>query len=80
MSETSGEIKALLESLLNCFEASQLTTDKHVEAQLAFNEQVSSDLTHLRRQMDLTQADVDEVQQQRTDHDKQQAAVSPHQH
>lgn len=62
------------------FEASQITADKHVEAQLAFNEQVSSDLTHLRRQMDLTQADVDEVRQQRTDHDKHQATASAHQH
>uniref|UniRef100_A0A453EG05 Retrotransposon gag domain-containing protein n=1 Tax=Aegilops tauschii subsp. strangulata TaxID=200361 RepID=A0A453EG05_AEGTS len=80
MSETSGEIKSLLESLLTRFEASQITAAKHVEAQLAFNEQVSSDLTHLRRQMDLTQADVDEVRQQRPDPDKQQAAASSHQH
>lgn len=33
-------------------------------AQLAFNEQVSSDLSHLRKHVDLTYVDVDEVCQQ----------------
>ncbi|KAI4968268.1 hypothetical protein ZWY2020_060005 [Hordeum vulgare] len=51
-------MKSLLESLLKRVDAVQLAADKHVQAQLAFNEQVSSDLTHLRKQVDLTQADV----------------------
>lgn len=76
MSETSGEIKSLLESLLTCFEASQIAADKHVEAQLAFNQQVSSDLTHLRKQVDLTRSDVDEVRQQR-DQPRPTAPPSP---
>ncbi|KAI4974608.1 hypothetical protein ZWY2020_048215 [Hordeum vulgare] len=65
MSETLGEIKSLLESLLKRGEAGQLATDKHVEAQLAFNEQVSSDLAHLRKQVNLTQSHVDKVSQHR---------------
>ncbi|KAI4981497.1 hypothetical protein ZWY2020_021989 [Hordeum vulgare] len=65
MSETSVVIKSLLESLLKRVVVGQLTADKHVEAQLAFNEQVSSDLAHLRKQVDLTEADVDEVRHHR---------------
>lgn len=40
MAESSTEIKILLESLLKRVESGQLTADKHVKAQLAFNEQL----------------------------------------
>ncbi|KAE8771145.1 pentatricopeptide repeat-containing protein [Hordeum vulgare] len=65
MAESSIEIKTLLKSLLKRVESVQLTVNKHVEAQLAFNEQVSSDLAHLRKQVDQTQTDVDEVRRHR---------------
>ena len=55
----------MLQSLLTRFDESKLAGDKHLEAQLAFNTQVSSDLAHLRKQLDLTQADVHEVRQHR---------------
>ncbi|KAE8796917.1 hypothetical protein D1007_28045 [Hordeum vulgare] len=60
MVETSRDIKSLLESLIKHVDVGQRTADKHVKAQLAFNEQVSSDLAHLRKQVDLTQSNVDE--------------------
>ncbi|KAE8813269.1 hypothetical protein D1007_09538 [Hordeum vulgare] len=74
MSETSREIKSLLESLLKRVEVGQLATDKHVEAQLAFNKQVSSDLSHLRKEVDLMQLDVDEVRQH---HDQSKPTAPP---
>lgn len=55
----------MLSSLLTRFDESKIAGDKQTEAQLAFNKQVTVDLAHLRRQVDLTQADVDEVRQQR---------------
>ena len=51
----------MLSSLLTCFDESKLAGDKQAEAQIASNKQVCVDLAHLRRQVDLTQADVDEV-------------------
>ncbi|KAE8818292.1 hypothetical protein D1007_03922 [Hordeum vulgare] len=77
MSETSGEIKSLFESLLKRVETGQLTAHKHVEAQLTFNEQVSRDLVHPRKQVDLTHMDVDEVRCHR-DQSKSTTPSSPH--
>ncbi|XBH82334.1 hypothetical protein VPH35_071018 [Triticum aestivum] len=65
MAESSEELKSMLSSLLTRFDESKLAGDKQAEAQIAFNKQVSVDLALLRRQVDLTQADVDEVRQQR---------------
>ncbi|KAE8816684.1 hypothetical protein D1007_05699 [Hordeum vulgare] len=79
MSETSGEIKTLHELLLKRVEAGHLAADKHVEAQLTFNKKVSSDLTHLHKQVDLTQSDVDEVRQHH-DQSKSTDPLSPRHH
>ncbi|KAI5009045.1 hypothetical protein ZWY2020_010093 [Hordeum vulgare] len=65
MAKNSTKIKTLLESMLKRIKMGQLTANKHVEAQLAFNEQVSSDLAHLHKQMDLRHTDVDEVRRHR---------------
>ncbi|XBI12028.1 hypothetical protein VPH35_138958 [Triticum aestivum] len=64
MSESTGELKTMLQALLKRFDETPLASDKQREAQIAFNTQVSTDLTHIRKQLDLTQADIDEVRQQ----------------
>ncbi|XBJ01839.1 hypothetical protein VPH35_021384 [Triticum aestivum] len=61
MAESSNELKSLIQALMTRFDHSTRAGEKHLEAQLAFNTQVSSDLAHLRKQLDLTQADVDDV-------------------
>ena len=61
MAESSEELKSMLSSLLTPLDESKLTGDKQAEAQIASNKQVCVDLANLRRQVDLTQADVDEV-------------------
>ena len=63
MAESTGELKTMLQALLQRFEETMLAGDKQREAQIAFNTQVSADLAHIRKQLDLTQADVDEVRQ-----------------
>ena len=65
MSESTEELKSMMQALMTHFDETKLAGDKHREAQIVFNTQVSSDLAHLRKQLDLTQADVDEVRQQR---------------
>ncbi|KAE8803889.1 hypothetical protein D1007_20148 [Hordeum vulgare] len=72
MAETTGDIKSLLVSLIQQVDTGQRTA----EAQIAFNEQVSSDLAHLRKQVDLTQTDVDEVRHHR-DQPKSTSQPSP---
>ncbi|KAI5010265.1 hypothetical protein ZWY2020_012402 [Hordeum vulgare] len=74
MAESTGDIKSLLESLIKQVDAGQRTVNRHIEAQLAFNEQVSSDLAHLCRQVDLTPTNVDEVHHQR---DQQKSTAPP---
>lgn len=54
----------MLQALLKRFDETTLASDKQREAQIAFNTQVSADLAHIRKQLDLTQADIDEVRQQ----------------
>ena len=56
-----SEATSQLESLLMRFDESRHVEDRHLKAQLSFNKQVSSDLAHLRKQIDLTQADIDEA-------------------
>ncbi|KAE8812295.1 hypothetical protein D1007_10644 [Hordeum vulgare] len=77
MSESSGEIKSMLEALIKRVETGQLTADKHVEAQLAFNEQLAGGLTHLRELVNLTWADIDDVCSHR-DQSKSMTPPSPH--
>ncbi|XP_020184893.1 uncharacterized protein [Aegilops tauschii subsp. strangulata] len=64
MTESTGELKTMLQALLKRFDETTLASDKQREAQIAFNTQVSADLAHIRKQLDLTQADIDEVRQQ----------------
>ncbi|KAI5015635.1 hypothetical protein ZWY2020_057025 [Hordeum vulgare] len=82
MSESSGEIKSMLEALIKRVETGQLTADKHVEAQLAFNEQLAGGLTHLREHVNLTWAYIDDVcshrdQSKSTTPPSPQAATAP---
>ena len=77
MAESTGELKTMLQALLQRFDETTLAGDKQHEAQIAFNTQVSADLAHIRKQLDLTQADVDEVRQQR-ESPSSPAATAPH--
>lgn len=62
--EASGEqTKVMLEQILKRLDDGALLHNKRYEEQTAFNAQVSQDLHAVRRQIDLTQADVDEARQ-----------------
>ena len=61
MMETTDKLQNLLESVIRCLDASKTTADVRFQVQLAFNEQVSHELKNLSKQIDLTQADVDEA-------------------
>jgi hypothetical protein len=62
--EASGaETKVLLDQILKRLEDGALLSNKRYEEQAAFNAQVSQDLQAVRKQIDLTQADVDEARQ-----------------
>lgn len=58
MSKSTGELKTMLQALMTRFDETKLAGDKHREAQIAFDTQVSSGLAHLRKQLDLTEADI----------------------
>lgn len=47
MAENTGELKTLLESILDRIEETRTASDKQLEAQLAFNSQVNQELQHL---------------------------------
>lgn len=47
MAENTGELKTLLESILDRTEETRIASDKQLEAQLAFNSQVNQELQHL---------------------------------
>lgn len=47
MAENTGELKTLLESILDGIEETRTASDKQLEAQLAFNSQVNQELQHL---------------------------------
>lgn len=49
MAENTGELKTLLESILDRIEETRTASDKQLEAQLAFNSQVNQELQHLVR-------------------------------
>lgn len=61
MGETTDKLQKLLESVIRRLDASQTTADERFQAQTTFNEQVSNKLKNLGKQIDLTQADVDEA-------------------
>ncbi|XBI36502.1 hypothetical protein VPH35_122003 [Triticum aestivum] len=61
MSETTDKLQNLLESVIRRLDANQKTADERHQAQLSYKNQVSDELKHLAKQIDLTQADVDEA-------------------
>ena len=61
MSETTHKLQSLLESVIRRLDASQKTADERHQAQIAYNDQVSAEIKLLSKQIDLTQADVDEA-------------------
>lgn len=61
MDDNTSTLKSLMESILKRLDEQKLDSDKLLEAQVAFNTQVSQDLRSLSKQIDLTQADVDEA-------------------
>lgn len=61
MSETTDKLQSLPESVIRCLDVNQKTTDERHHTQTAYNNQVSAELKHLSKQIDLTQADVDEA-------------------
>ena len=61
MTETTDKMQGLLKTILRRLDDSQRTADERHQAQVAYNDQVSTELKHLAKQIDLTQADVDEA-------------------
>ncbi|XP_071683315.1 uncharacterized protein [Lolium perenne] len=62
--ETSGaEMKVMLEQIMRRLDDGVEVSNKRHDEQIAFNAQVARDLQACRKQIDLTQADVDEVRQ-----------------
>ena len=61
MTETTDKMQGLVETILRRLDDHQKTADERHHAQVAYNDQVSNELKHLAKQIDLTQADVDEA-------------------
>jgi hypothetical protein len=61
MEENAASTKAMLEQILKRLDDQAVVGDQRHEAQATFNTQVSQGLQAVRKQLDLTQADVDEV-------------------
>ena len=61
MDDNTTSLKAMIETILTRLDEQKVDSDKRLEAQIAFNTQVSQDLRSLAKQVDLTQADVDET-------------------
>ena len=61
MDDSTTSLKAMMEMILAHLDEQKVDSDKRLEAQIAFNTQVSQDLRSLAKQVDLTQADVDET-------------------
>ncbi|XP_048526865.1 uncharacterized protein LOC125506023 [Triticum urartu] len=61
MSETTDKLQNLLESVIRRLDANQKTADECHQAQVTYNDQVSAEVKLLSKQIDLTQADVDEA-------------------
>ena len=60
MDDNTSTLKSLMESIISRLDEQKVDSDKRLEAQAAFNAQVSQDLRALSKQVDLTQADVDD--------------------
>ena len=60
MESSNGEMRGLLDQILKRLDDGVAVGNKRHEDQVTFNAQVSQDLNAVRRQIDLTQADVDE--------------------
>ena len=61
MAESSGQVKTLLEDIITRLDAQAATSEKRHEDQLTFNAQISTDLASFRKQLVLTQNDVDDT-------------------
>ncbi|XP_073357741.1 uncharacterized mitochondrial protein AtMg00860-like [Aegilops tauschii subsp. strangulata] len=61
MTESTGELKTMLQALLKRFDETTLAGDKQREAHIAFNTQVFADLAHIRKQLDLTPTNATEL-------------------
>lgn len=59
--ENAGQVKSLLERVLKQLDDQAAVNDHRHEEQTAFNTRISSELGNVRKQLDLTQADVDEA-------------------
>jgi excinuclease UvrABC helicase subunit UvrB len=63
MEENAGHVKTVLDQILKRLDEQAATSNQRYEVQTAFNAQVSQELHGVRKQIDLTQADVDEARQ-----------------
>ena len=54
MTETMDKLQTLLESVIRRLDANQKMADERRQAQVAYNDQVSNELKHLAKQIDLT--------------------------
>lgn len=61
MDDNTNSLKSMLETILSRLDEQKLDNDKRLEAQVAFNAQVSQDLRNLAKQVDLTQANIDKT-------------------
>lgn len=61
MENNTNSLKSILDSLISRLDEQKIASDKQLEAQIAFNTQVSQELRIITKQLDLTQADVDDA-------------------
>ncbi|KAI4992515.1 hypothetical protein ZWY2020_057400 [Hordeum vulgare] len=61
MEQQTSNLTTLMEKLLESFAEEKIKAGKSVEVHAAFNQQVSHELQSLSKQIDLTQAEVDDV-------------------
>ena len=61
MEENTGHMTTLLEDIIKRLDAQAATSDQRHGDQFSFNAQISTDLAAVRKQLALTQADVDET-------------------
>ncbi|XP_073353661.1 uncharacterized protein [Aegilops tauschii subsp. strangulata] len=61
MDDNTSTLKALMETVLSRLDEQKADIEKRLEVHAAFNVQVAQDLRALSKQVDLTQADVDET-------------------
>jgi len=61
MEEAAGDTKRMLETIIKRLDDQAVLSEQRHAVQAAFNEQVSQDLHGVRKQLEVTQADVDEA-------------------